>query len=312
MDGGGQQTTESEPKEQEVTRRSEDEDDPELDELLDSALEDFSKPTSCVNTAAKATPQASQARSSEDIAFPSEGDGAAVWSEEFLQQASAGLEDAVRALMSDDPKTADDFKKFAEMASKAVAGEVSEEELTSLTQGFLTGIAASTQDSVDNQPPVSEEELAKMFNSLGSNLPATEDGDLPDMTSVMQNMMHMLLSKDLLYPALKDITEKYPGWLADNRTTLSTEQYGKYNTQYEIMKKVCDEFEAESPTETADEKRARFERVLEWMQKMQECGQPPPDLVGEMGSGLEFDENGLPRLPGLTGAGESNEKCNLM
>ncbi|GBP58721.1 Peroxisomal biogenesis factor 19 [Eumeta japonica] len=52
----------------------------------------------------------------------------------------------------------------------------------------------------------------------------------------------------------------------------------------ELMKKVCEELEPEQESDPEDVKRKRFETVLELMQKMQDLGQPPTELVGDMGS----------------------------
>jgi peroxin-19 len=54
------------------------------------------------------------------------------------------------------------------------------------------------------QSVFSEENIANMFSGLGVG-EVTEGGDfLP----FMQQMMQSLLSKDILYPALKDIVDK--------------------------------------------------------------------------------------------------------
>lgn len=45
------------------------------------------------------------------------------------------------------------------------------------------------------------------------------------------------------------------------------------------------------------------------MQKMQDCGSPPEEILKQLAPGLEFDENGVPKMDELpSGAGE----CNLM
>ncbi len=44
---------------------------------------------------------------------------------------------------------------------------------------------------------------------------------------------------------------------------------------------------------------------------MQQCGQPPPDIVTELAPGLEFDTQGLPLLPGM-GGGEGDLPPQLM
>ena len=55
---------------------------------------------------------------------------------------------------------------------------------------------------------------------------------------MMETMMQTLLSKNLLYPAIKDLAEKFPDWLADNRLKLSDAEFEKYNKQFEIAKQV--------------------------------------------------------------------------
>lgn len=54
---------------------------------------------------------------------------------------------------------------------------------------------------------MSEEELTKAMEGLGMDEGDGDGNILPIMQSIMQN----LLSKDVLYPSLKDITEKVCG-----------------------------------------------------------------------------------------------------
>lgn len=61
---------------------------------------------------------------------------------------------------------------------------------------------------------------------------------------------------------------QYPDWLADKRPTLADEEYERYNRQFGLMRQVCEEFEAEQPSDMAEVKQARFERVLSLMQKV--------------------------------------------
>ncbi len=39
--------------------------------------------------------------------------------------------------------------------------------------------------------------------------------------------MQSLLSKELLYPAIKDMAEKFPDWLAQNRQKLEKEDFDR-------------------------------------------------------------------------------------
>uniref|UniRef100_A0A8C6YXX7 Peroxisomal biogenesis factor 19 n=1 Tax=Nothoprocta perdicaria TaxID=30464 RepID=A0A8C6YXX7_NOTPE len=152
---------------------------------------------------------------------------------------------------------------------------------------------------------VSEEELAKAIEGLG-----LEEGDGEgSIVPLMQNIMQNLLSKEVLYPSLKEITEKYPEWLQLHRGRLSPEQYDKYREQHSVMGKICEQFEAERPTDGEAEHRARFEAVLDLMQQLQDLGHPPKELAGESPPGLNVDLEGLSLPDAATAAGE---QCRLM
>ena len=94
---------------------------------------------------------------------------------------------------------------------------------------------------------------------------------LDNVLPVLETMMKSILSKDLLYPPLKELGEKYPEWLADHRPNLSEKDFDNYNKQYEIVKKLV---------ETFDQKDHEFEQIFELMQKMQAFGHPPKELIG--------------------------------
>ena len=94
---------------------------------------------------------------------------------------------------------------------------------------------------------------------------------LDNVLPVLETMMKSILSKDLLYPPLKELSEKYPEWLADHRQDLSEKDFDNYNKQYEIVKKLV---------ETFDQKDHEFEQIFELMQKMQAFGHPPKELIG--------------------------------
>ena len=107
---------------------------------------------------------------------------------------------------------------------------------------------------------------------------------------MMETMMQSLLSKELLYPAIKDLADKFPDWLADKRQELSVDEFERFNRQFEIAKKICHEFES-SEAEDDEEKSAHFERIMDLMHSMQLLGNPPKELVGE--AGTDF----MPGLP---------------
>ncbi len=61
------------------------------------------------------------------------------------------------------------------------------------------------------QAPLSDDELVKMLSGMGMNEGGlSEEGMMP----MMQQMMKQLLSKDVLYPSLKDISAKVSSHLS--------------------------------------------------------------------------------------------------
>lgn len=108
---------------------------------------------------------------------------------------------------------------------------------------------------------------------------------LQDMESIVETMMQQLLSKEILYEPMKEIGERYPKWLEENKAKLTNEEYARYSQQYEFIKDLNQVYEAEPEN---------FNKIVELMQKMQECGQPPNDIVQELAP--DFDLSNLGQL----------------
>ncbi|XP_061300153.1 peroxisomal biogenesis factor 19 [Pezoporus flaviventris] len=272
--------------------------DPELEALLESALDDFDKtrpppppppgPGSGTepspSDAAKASLFAAQERFFEELF---EGDLAA--------QAAAEFDRAMQELAREEPHLVEQFQKLSEAAGRVGSDAASQQEFTSCLKETLNGLAKNASDLQSSS--ASEEELAKALEGLG-----LEEGDgdgegsvLPVMRSIMQS----LLSKDVLYPSLKEITEKYPEWLQRHGAALPAEQYERYRAQLRVMARICRQLEGERPGEGEDERRQRFESLLGLMQQLQDLGHPPKELAGETPPGFNME------LPG-------GEQCSLM
>ncbi|XP_064355115.1 peroxisomal biogenesis factor 19 [Dromaius novaehollandiae] len=283
--------------------------DQELDELLDSALDDFEKARPA---APPPPPAAGDAGSSEKSPSDAAKESLFASQEKFFQdlfdselasQATAEFEKAMKELAEEEPHLVEQFQKLSEAAGRVGSDTASQQEFTSCLKETLSGLAKNANDLQNST--VSEEELAKAIEGLGLEEGDGEGNILP----IMQNIMQNLLSKEVLYPSLKEITEKYPEWLRLHRDSLPEEQYEKYQEQHNIMGKICQQFEAERPTDGDAEQKARFEMVLDLMQQLQDLGHPPKELAGESPPGLNLDLEGL-SLPDAASAG--GEQCRLM
>jgi len=79
------------------------------------------------------------------------------------------------------------------------------------------------------------------------------------------------------------IVEKYPKWLEDNKDKISKEEYERYNNQLELMVKLIEVYENDPENMT---------KIFDIMQNMQECGQPPSDLVQDIVPDLDLSKLG--------------------
>ena len=208
-------------------------------------------------------------------------------------------------------------------------------------------IQPNSLNSSNNIP--SEKELEDMFNDLMKSASMEQGGqasnaDVQNVLPMMENMMQSLLSFEILYPPLKELCNKYPDWLAENRQSLKLSDYENYNKQFEVTLLLCQEFENHQKSKdsktmrSVDVDQKHFEKVFDLMQRMQSYGNPPADIVGEFaaipngsnginiqheeerfksflaqngldinGKGVQYDANGLPILPqGFSG---NEEQC---
>lgn len=254
--------------------------DKELDDLLDSALEDFSK-----EGATKVFGSGLSDAQHDDP--PTEQ----LWNEEFITSQAKMFEEKMAALfgggsgdVGPDQITLG-FQRIAEAAAMAVRGETTNTSAEAVdptvSQSITDALRGLSEGSENLQTPFSPEDIAGMFGNIDLN----EGGENNAFLPFMQTMMQSLLSAEVLLPSLKDLTDKYPGWLQENGEKIPKEDKERYEKQLKLMEDVCRELEKEKSEDTAEEKRVRFQTVLDMMQSMQDLGQPPADLVGDLGPG---------------------------
>lgn len=281
--------------------------DAELEELLDSALDDFEKASvppapepaaasSSASSGAQKPPLLEDCKLFETLF---EGDMAAQAKEEW--------EKAMTELAQEEPELLQHFQKLSEAAGKVGTDTASQQEFTSCLKETLQGLAKNADNLKSSG--LAGDDLVKALEGLGlEEGEGGGGGDDGNILPIMQSIMQNLLSKEVLYPSLKEITTKYPEWLETNKPSLSPEDYQRYEQQAKIMGDICKLFEREE--EGAADKESTFERIMDLMQKLQDLGQPPKELAGDAPPGFNFDMDSL-NLPGGPGAG-SAEQCSVM
>lgn len=193
------------------------------------------------------------------------------------------------------------------MATSAEA--VTEEEFEKSLKDTLKNLSENAKGLAEGGGGMNDDELAKIWGKLSADIENGEtSGNLPDIMPMVTNLMQNLLSKNVLYPALKEMTEKYPQYLEDNKDTLSRQEIKRYSHQLDLMLVVCREFESESPDDSESVKNERFQRILSVMQKMQDCGPPPKELIGDI---PDFNSPGFDFQKMIPGLGGDGSRCSI-
>lgn len=137
------------------------------------------------------------------------------------------------------------------------------------------------------------------LSALFEKMMMGENG-LPDenqLQTILQSFMEELMSKEIMYEPLKDMNRLFPGWIDKHRTSLASEDLRRYETQSKIIQEVIEKFE--DPNWDSDERDggekfvSRQKEVIDLLTKMQDCGPPPKEILGDMPPGI-LGEDGLP------------------
>ena len=103
-------------------------------------------------------------------------------------------------------------------------------------QATIQALAAGEMPSLDDATSgdgANQEMYGKMMEQF-QNM-----GESPEMQAMMDRMMRHILSKDILYQPMEEVGEKYPQWLAENRSSLSDEDVQRYTKQQALIMELC-------------------------------------------------------------------------
>ncbi|KAJ2848148.1 Peroxisome chaperone and import receptor [Coemansia brasiliensis] len=278
--------------------------DAELDELLDSALEEFTapspQPTKSASRAAEPASTSQPATIKNDESSTDKD-----FEEELVRQLTQGMEDLLKG-SSESDSNADEaqVRSMLDQLLKQIgplpeANEPTQPSSSSAEpldgpkepQSFQDKIKATMdklKESADRADAETNEESGLgMMEELMRQL--DQAGDDPQLDSLVDDVIGQLMSKDVLQQPLKDLDAEYPRYLEQNKDTLSRADYDRYKQQHEYIKQILALFE-----KSADDKDPK---VVELMQKMQECGQPPNELLKLLAPDMELDEKGEVKVP---------------
>jgi len=153
--------------------------------------------------------------------------------------------------------------------------------------------------------------FAKLLKALDTPNPdATGDGDDEDLSKMFLGMMEQLTHKDMLYEPMLELHQKFPAYLSDNAAKLGAEDKKRFENQSRIVGEIVGKFEEKGYSDDDPECR---EFVWDRMQRMQEEGSPPEELLagpmGGLGAGGLGDFLGGGLGGGTAGGAGGEEGC---
>ncbi|GAB0086518.1 peroxisomal biogenesis factor 19 [Sergentomyia squamirostris] len=229
--------------------------DKELDDLLDSALEDFDK------TDEGTKGEGSTEKGAVSLPVPEEAQENP-WDEEFFKSQMKMFEEKMGQMF--EGNVDEGFQKMAEAAAMALNPTTENVADPQFTQTLTDALKGLSEGAENLQSPFSPDDLAEMFGNVDLSASGENNAFLP----FMQGMMQSLLSAEVLLPSLQDLVSKYPKWLEENGAKVPAADKERYEKQHDLLKNVCQELEKESPNDTPEVKKQQFQKVFEYMQKV--------------------------------------------
>ena len=195
----------------------------------------------------------------------------------------------------------DDVPAAAGASKKAPGQQGNFQDTVRKTMERMQASGASADAAAASEGTSSAEE--DMMAALMKELQSGGGGGEEDFNKMLMGMMSQLTNKEILYEPMKELYDKLPAWLEENRAKTGKEDLDRYEEQHAMVKQIVERFEKKSYSDDNEDDR---EYIVDRMQKvssstalmrrrdyankmsqMQAAGSPPPDLVGDMSAAQE-------------------------
>ena len=185
----------------------------------------------------------------------------------------------------DDERSNEFLKNLTEMAGKTKTSV--DQEKTSLTGEKNDPLAKVLEDINKNSEKVLKNNKnasgfpfgADFLSSL--NNPGNEDDENIDGASslMMEPILNMLFSKEILYPSLKLMLDNYDSYINERREKMSEEELNQRLNQKECIKEMCLIYDEQQESDSSEKRSESLKKILDLLEK---CGMPPSELVPEV------------------------------
>jgi len=186
----------------------------------------------------------------------------------------------------DDEGNGDDFlKNLTNMANKTKPSanqdkdSVSQEKKDPFAK-VLDDINKNSEKVLKNNTSASGFPFGADFLSSLNNTGNEDDDNLEGASSLMMEpILNMLFSKEILYPSLKLMLDNYDSYINERREKLSEEELKKCLNQKECIKEMCSIYDEQRESDSSEKRSENLKKILGLLEK---CGMPPSELVPEV------------------------------
>jgi peroxin-19 len=91
------------------------------------------------------------------------------------------------------------------------------------------------------------------------------EGSDEDFSKVLMGMMEQLTNRDILYEPMKELHDKFPAWMEENRGKVKEDDLKRYEEQQLLVREIVGRFER---TGYSDQNAGDREYIVERMQKV--------------------------------------------
>lgn len=133
------------------------------------------------------------------------------------------------------------------------------------TMERMQASGASADAAAASDAPSSEED---MMAQLMKELQAGGGGGEEDFNKMLMGMMSQLTNKEILYEPMRELYDKFPAWLEENRGKTDKEDLARYEEQHAMVKQIVERFEMKGYSDDNEDDR---EYIVERMQKVSDA-----------------------------------------
>ncbi|PIK61011.1 putative peroxisomal biogenesis factor 19-like [Apostichopus japonicus] len=283
----------------------------ELDSILDDALGDFDKyQSSSVDPVDKEAPQ-SKPEAEQEIGqvnpelppLPADQEAFfnAVFNNPEAQQMFSGMNDAFAGLMTG-------FEQISQDPEL-------KNEMDQMMQNMMGGGAAASEPprtAFPSPPPTTTPSIRTnhrrgFIDSSCFNHTYVVKYENSSLAAVLALYL-VLFYPSLSLRQLSVFASIHSGWRRTRASSLRVIMRGTASSKVPCIEYV-NSMKKKVIQIHHSQKKDRIMKIMNLIQEMESYGEPPKEIVGDMPStGLQFDERGLPKIPGMP----SGDQCNIM